>query len=346
MCGIIGYTGPRSATPILLDGLTSLEYRGYDSAGIAVLSPVGETHVHKASGKLGNLKEVLSNGHSPQGTIGIGHTRWATHGDPTDFNAHPHADCKGDVVVVHNGIVENYVELKKALVEQGHIFRSETDSECVPHLIESFLAEEMSLEDAVRATALRLRGANAIVVVSRRFPDRIVAVRLGNAGGIVVGYGQDEMVLASDIPAILPHTRDIVYLSGGEIVSMTHTGAHYSTLDGLAVEKEVAHVDYDEMAAVKGDYEHFLLKEIHEQPEAMIDTLRGRISPDFSSVELEELAAFSDEQLRGFQRVVVLGMGTSLHAGMVGRNWLENFARISAEADNSSEFRYRDPVLN
>ncbi|MCI0437510.1 MAG: glutamine--fructose-6-phosphate aminotransferase, partial [Chloroflexi bacterium] len=218
MCGIIGYTGPRSATPILLEGLTSLEYRGYDSAGIAVLSPNGDATVSKASGKLGNLKAKLNNGHSPEGTIGIGHTRWATHGDPTDFNAHPHADCSNDVVVVHNGIVENYIELKKELIAKGHHFASQTDTECIPHLVESFLAEEMPLEQAVRATASRIRGANAIVVVSRRFPDRIVAVRLGNAGGIVVGYGNNEMVLASDIPAILPHTRDICYLAGGEMV--------------------------------------------------------------------------------------------------------------------------------
>ncbi len=346
MCGIIGYTGPRSATPILLEGLTSLEYRGYDSAGIAVLSPNGDATVSKASGKLGNLKAKLNNGHSPEGTIGIGHTRWATHGDPTDFNAHPHADCSNDVVVVHNGIVENYIELKKQLIGQGHRFASQTDTECIPHLVESFLAEEMPLEQAVRATASRIRGANAIVVVSRRFPDRIVAVRLGNAGGIVVGYGNNEMVLASDIPAILPHTRDICYLAGGEMVSLTRTSAVYSTLDGASVHKEVSHVDYDAMAAVKGDYAHFMLKEIHEQPEAMMDTLRGRLSGDYSSVHLEELARFTDEELRSIERVVLLGMGTSLHAGMVGRNWLEMFARVPAESDNSSEFRYRDPVIN
>ncbi|MCH7625286.1 MAG: glutamine--fructose-6-phosphate transaminase (isomerizing) [Chloroflexi bacterium] len=344
MCGIIGYTGSKAATPIILDGLTSLEYRGYDSAGIAVIDSAGEPSIHKAAGKLENLKKILENGH-PEGTSGIGHTRWATHGGPTDFNAHPHTDCGGDVMVVHNGIVENYLELKQELMANGHKFSSQTDAECIPHLIESFISEEYSLEDAVRATANRMSGANAVVVMSKREPGKIVSFKLGNAGGIVVGYGKGEMLLASDLPALLPHTRDIVYLAGGEMVTVTRDDAAYLRLDGSATEKTPMHVTYDALSSAKGEYKHFMLKEIHEQPEVAIDALRGRVSFDDMSIDLEDFP-FSDEEVRNFDRVVLVGMGTSLHAAMVGRLWIESLARIPAEADNSSEFRYRDPVLS
>ncbi|MCH9009118.1 MAG: glutamine--fructose-6-phosphate transaminase (isomerizing) [Chloroflexi bacterium] len=344
MCGIIGYTGSKAATPIILAGLTSLEYRGYDSAGIAVIDSAGEPSIHKAAGKLENLKKILENGH-PEGTSGIGHTRWATHGGPTDFNAHPHTDCGGDVMVVHNGIVENYLELKQELMANGHKFSSQTDAECIPHLIESFISEEYSLEDAVRATANRMSGANAVVVMSKREPGKIVSFKLGNAGGIVVGYGKDEMLLASDLPALLPHTRDIVYLAGGEMVTVTRDDAAYLRLDGSATEKTPMHVSYDALSSAKGEYKHFMLKEIHEQPEVAIDALRGRVSFDDMSIDLEDFP-FSDEEVRNFDRVVLVGMGTSLHAAMVGRLWIESLARIPAESDNSSEFRYRDPVLS
>ena len=344
MCGIIGYTGSKAATPIILDGLTSLEYRGYDSAGIAVIDSAGEPSIHKAAGKLENLKKILENGH-PEGTSGIGHTRWATHGGPTDFNAHPHTDCGGDVMVVHNGIVENYLELKQELMANGHKFSSQTDAECIPHLIESFISEEYSLEDAVRATANRMSGANAVVVMSKRDPGKIVSFKLGNAGGIVVGYGKGEMLLASDLPALLPHTRDIVYLAGGEMVTVTRDDAAYLRLDGTATEKTPMHVTYDALSSAKGEYKHFMLKEIHEQPEVAIDALRGRVSFDDMSIDLEDFP-FSDEEVRNFDRVVLVGMGTSLHAAMVGRLWMESLARIPAESDNSSEFRYRDPVLS
>ena len=344
MCGIIAYTGERPAAPILLEGLTSLEYRGYDSAGIAVIGPDRELQVHKSSGKLSNLRATLRNG-LPEGTTGIGHTRWATHGGPTDFNAHPHMDCRGEVTVVHNGIVENYLELRQELRAGGHEFSSETDAECIPHLIESYMREEYSLEEAVRETAGRIRGANAVVVVSKAEPSKIVGFRLGNAGGIVVGYGEGEMLLASDLPALLPHTRRVAYLAGGEMVIMTERECRYNLLDGTKIQKTASHVPYDPLSAAKGEYKHFMLKEIHEQPEVVIDTLRGRVSFESASIELDGLP-YSDEEIADFNRVVLLGMGTSLHAAMVGRAWMESLARIVAEVDNSSEFRYRDPVID
>ena len=344
MCGIIGYTGSSQAGPILMQGLARLEYRGYDSTGISVISPEGEPQVCKASGKLSRLQAKLSE-RMPEGTTGIGHTRWATHGGPTDFNAHPHVDCLNQITVVHNGIVENYLDLKQELLDQGHTFASQTDAECIPHLIELYLQAEYSLEDAVRETAGRIRGANAVVVVSRLEPSKIVAFRLGNAGGLVIGYGEEEMLLASDLPALLPHTRRVAYLAGGELVALTTDGAKYSQLDGNAIEKPVSLVTYDSLSAAKGEYKHFMLKEIHEQPEAVIDTLRGRVSFEPPSVDLEEYP-FSDQETQGFDRVIMLGMGTSLHAAMVGRIWMESLARIPTEADNSSEFRYRDPVID
>jgi len=344
MCGIIGYTGRRPAAPILLEGLSSLEYRGYDSTGIAVIMPSGKPLVRKSSGKLSKLKAALQDG-LPEGNIGIGHTRWATHGGPTDSNAHPHADCHEDVVVVHNGIVENYIELKRELADEGHDFTSQTDSECIPHLIESCLSTGCSLEEAVRQVAGRIRGANAVVVISRSEPGKIVAFRLGNAGGIVVGYGENEMLLASDLPALLPHTRRVMYLNGGEMAILDRDNASYTLLDGTPIEKTVTEVPYDPLSVAKGEYRHFMLKEIHEQPEMVIDTLRGRVSFDPPDVQLEELP-YSDEVIGSLNRVVLVGMGTSLHGAMVGRTWMESLARIASEADNSSEFRYRDPVID
>ena len=344
MCGIIGYTGQRPAAPIIMEGLASLEYRGYDSAGIAVIGPDGEPVVHKASGKLSALRASLENG-LPAGDIGIGHTRWATHGGPTDFNAHPHLDCHGDVMVVHNGIVENYVELKRDLIDEGHEFTSQTDAECIPHLIEHYLQKEYPLEQAVAQAGLRIRGANAVVVISRSEPDKIVGFRLGNAGGILVGYGDGEMLVASDLPALLPHTREVAYMSDGDMVSLTRLDAQYGRLDGTKVGKTTSHISYDPDSAAKGDYEHYMLKEISEQPEAVMNTLRGRVSFDTSLAELEDMP-FSDEEMAGFNRVVLTGMGTSLHAATVGRTWMESLTRIPSEADNSSELRYRDPVMD
>ena len=344
MCGIIGYTGKRSAAPILLDGLSRLEYRGYDSAGIAIIDPSGEPVVRKSAGKLSALKAALGNG-LPEGTTGIGHTRWATHGGPTDFNAHPHMDCQNDVIVVHNGIVENYMELKEELLSHGHVFASQTDAECIPHLVESYLQRGYSLEEAVREVARHIRGSNAAVVISKREPEAIVAFRLGNAGGIVVGYGDNEMIVASDLPALLPHTNDVVYLTDGEMVSLTQDDARYARLNGTTIRKKPSHVPYDALHSAKGEYKHFMSKEINEQPEAVLNTLRGRVSFDSPTVELEDFP-FSDEEIRGFNRAILVGMGTSLHAAMVGRTWIESLASMASEVDNSSEFRYRDPVID
>ena len=344
MCGIIGYTGNRQAAPIILEGLGTLEYRGYDSAGIAVLDSRGIPAVHKKSGKLAILHDYLKN-QIPKGVTGVGHTRWATHGAPTDLNAHPHTDCENQVVVVHNGIVENYAEIRQELLAAGHRFSSQTDTECIPHLIESFLDQELSIDEAVTSTARRIKGSNAVVAFSTRNPDRIVAFRLGNAGGLVVGYGRDELLVSSDLPALLPHTRDVAYLEDGEIVSLDKDTASYHRLDGTVVNKRASTVPYDPQSAAKGEYKHFMLKEIHEQPRAVLHALSGRVLFDQSDVVLDELN-LSDDDVERISRIVFIGMGTSLHAAMVGRVWMEALARIPCEFDNSSEYRYRDPVVD
>ena len=277
MCGIIGYTGHKQAAPILLEGLSTLEYRGYDSAGIGVVTPDGRVRLDKKTGKLANLISSL-NGASPEGSTGIGHTRWATHGGPTDSNAHPHTGCGGDVVAVHNGIVENYRDLRSDLESAGHEFSSQTDSECIPHLIEEFLKRGFSLEESTRMAAGKLRGANATAVFSTQEPDRIVAFRLGNAGGIIVGRTEDGGLLSSDLSALLPHTRDVIYLSGGEMASIGSEETTYSTIDGSPIEKKVTRIPFDAQSAEKGTFNHFMHKEIHDQPESVISTLRGRVS--------------------------------------------------------------------
>ncbi len=344
MCGIIGYTGARLAAPLLLEGLARLEYRGYDSAGIAVVTPEGELAVRKAPGKLRTLVQELEGG-LPPGFTGIGHTRWATHGPPTKNNAHPHADCAGDVVVVHNGIVENYLELRRSLIQEGHRFTSDTDTETIAHLIEKALPAAGSLEGALRSAAGALRGANAIVAMSRREPGTLVAVRLGNAGGITVGYAEDGMLLASDLPALIPHTRQLAFLADGEVVAITRQGARYSDLAGRVLEKGPQTVHMDPAAAYKGGYRHFMLKEILEQAETVTSALRGRIALDPPAVLLEEFP-LTTQEVRELRRVVFIGMGTSLHACQVARLWVERLAGIPAEADNASEFRYRQPILD
>lgn len=344
MCGIIGYTGSRPAASILLDGLASLEYRGYDSSGIAVLGPGGEPIVHKSAGRLSELKAAIGND-LPKGTTGIGHTRWATHGGPTDFNAHPHTDCEDRVIVVHNGIVENYLELRQKLISQGHVFTSETDAECIPHLVEACLDDGLSLEQAARKAAEQIQGSNAVVVLSRSEPGHMVAFRVGNAGGIVVGYGVDEMMVASDLPALIPHTNEVVYLTGGEVAFITRDSVKFSLLDGTVVTKDPKHVAYDALSAAKGPYEYFMLKEISEQAEAVLNALSGRVSLGDAAVRLEDFP-FSDQEVRTIDKVVLIGMGTSLHAAMVGRTWIESLACIPAEFENSSEFRYRNPLID
>ena len=344
MCGIIGYIGDRAAAPIILEGLGALEYRGYDSAGIAVLDADGMPQLYKSAGKLSRLRSILSNG-LPDGSSGVGHTRWATHGGPTDFNAHPHTDCSGDVMVVHNGIFENYLDLKRELAAKGHIFDSQTDAECIPHLIESYMQDGFTLEEAARAAASRIEGANAVVVLSRKEPDKIVSFKLGNAGGIVIGYGDDEMLLASDIAALLPHVRNVAYLAVGEMATVTREKVRYARIDGTPVKKKASPVSYGAMTATKGEYSHFMLKEIHEQPDAVLDTLRGRVQFEPPGIVMPEFT-FTDDEVKRISRAIIIGMGTSMHAGMVGRMWMESMAGIACEVDNSSEFRYRDAVMD
>jgi glucosamine--fructose-6-phosphate aminotransferase (isomerizing) len=342
MCGIIGYTGDRDAAPILLDGLQRLEYRGYDSAGIAVLDG-DEINVAKGAGKLSRLRSALE-GAYPAGSAGIGHTRWATHGKPTDDNAHPHLDCRDDVVVIHNGIIENYLALRRELAARGHDLRSETDTEVLPHLIESYLDEGSDLLTAFRSSIARLEGAHAIVVMSKRDPRRILAARVGNAGGVVVGYGNAEMFVSSDLTALLPETQHVAYLTDGEIASVFPNGVEYLSFSGEAIEKTPQHVPFDPVSAAKGAFKHFMLKEIMEQPECIMDTFRGRAVFEPPAVELEDLHV-SDDVLRSVSRVVLLGMGTSMHAAMIGRNYFERIAGIPSEIDNSSEYRYRNALI-
>ena len=343
MCGIMGYVGQRQAGPILLDGLRRLEYRGYDSAGIAVLEENGGLSIQKCAGKLEALAALIAD-RWPKGSIGIGHTRWATHGRPNDVNAHPHTDCQGDIVVVHNGILENYLALKRYLAARGHAFRSETDTEVIAHLVEEHWNGEGSIAAAVRRAMEEMKGAHAIVVLSRREAGKLVAARLGNAGGIVVGYGGGETFVASDLPALLSHTRRVVFLADGEMAEVSAGVARYSGADGRPLEKEPQLIPYDPVSAAKGNYKHFMLKEMAEQPEAILDTIRGRVRFDRATIELEDVP-LTRQQLRRIKRVVLVGMGTSLHAAMVGRHYLEQIAGLAAEVDNASEFRYREPII-
>ena len=343
MCGIMGYVGSRPAGPILIDGLGRLEYRGYDSAGIAVLAENGGLSIHKRVGKLETLASAIDD-RWPNGHEGIGHTRWATHGKPSDINAHPHADCTGDVAVIHNGIVENYLELKTELATAGHSFSSETDTEVIPHLLEHYLGEDEELVTALRKTIGRLEGAHAIVAMSRQHPGTLVTARVGNAGGVVIGYGGGENLLASDLPALLPHTRRVVFLNDGEVAQVTATRVAYWDSEGRPLEKEPQEIPYDSVSAAKGQHKHFMLKEITEQPESILDTIRGRAQFDTPAVQLEDIL-LSKEQLAKVRRVVFVGMGTSLHAAMIGRHYMERIAGIPAEVDNASEYRYRAPII-
>jgi len=343
MCGIIGYTGERDAAPLLLDALQRLEYRGYDSAGIALIDE-GQIRIAKGAGKLSTLRAGLE-GAYPAGRTGIGHTRWATHGKPTDDNAHPHIDCSGDVVVIHNGIIENYLALRAELNERGHHLRSETDTEVLPHLIESYLDEGDDVLTAFRRTISRIKGAHAIVVMSNRDPSMLLAARIGNAGGVVVGYGDGEMFVASDLPALLAETQRVAFLADGEIACVTRDGVRYLTVAGESIEKQPQTVPFDPVSAAKGAYKHFMLKEIVEQPECIMDTFRGRAIFEPPGIELENVN-LGDDVLRQVSRVMLIGMGTSMHAAMVGRTYFERLAGIPSEVDNSSEFRYRDALVD
>lgn len=338
MCGIVGYLGNKPAVPVLIEGLKRLEYRGYDSAGIAVIDG-SDVHIRRASGKLRNLEETLQK-NPCQGSFGIGHTRWATHGRPTEENAHPHRDCQGKIVVVHNGIVENYLTLKKSLMAEGHTFVTETDTEVIAHLIEKY--SNGSLEEAVRKTVRDLTGVYAIAVISALEADKIVAARSGPP--IVIGLGQEEFFVASDTPAILAHTRDILFLADGELAVITSRGVQLLDLDGNPVESSVQRITWDPIMAEKGGYKHFMLKEIHEQPRAVRDTTLGRISRDSGKVILEEMR-ISERNFRELQNIRIIACGTSWHAALTGKFMIESLARVPAEVDYGSEFRYREPVV-
>ncbi len=338
MCGIVGYIGPKDPVPVLMDGLKHLEYRGYDSAGVAVLD--GSTlATERAAGKLANLADKLRL-HPLKGSYGVGHTRWATHGRPTEENAHPHTDCTGQIVVVHNGIIENYLSLKEELKAKGHLFRTETDTEVVVHMLED---EGPDLELAMRNVARRLVGIFALAAASTRDPGRIVATRQGPP--LVVGLGRDENFVASDVPAILHHTRDMVFLNDGEMAVLTRDQVRFSTLGGEPLTKSPTRITWDPIQAEKAGFKHFMQKEIYEQPRAIQDTLVGRFSLDSSQLYLEELN-LPPEAARAIRRVVLVACGTSWHAALCGRYMIEKLARLHAEVDYGSEFRYRDPMVD
>jgi glucosamine--fructose-6-phosphate aminotransferase (isomerizing) len=341
MCGIVGYIGSKKVVPVIIEGLRKLEYRGYDSAGIAVVGRDGKLQLRRAPGKLRNLEEAMAS--SPiDGTYGIGHTRWATHGRPTEENAHPHRDCTGQYVVVHNGIIENYFELKEKLQEEGHKFLTETDTEVVAHLVEKY-AKELPFEEAVRKTLRELRGIYALVFLSAKDPQKLIAARNGPPS--VIGLGNGENFVASDIPALLEHTREVFFLADGDVAVLTRDGVKVTDLDGKPVDRPAHHVTWDPIMAEKGGYKHFMQKEIYEQPRAVRDTILGRISQDTGKVFLDEMA-LSEQQFRGFHNVRIVACGTSWHAGLAGKFMIERLARIPVEVDYGSEFRYRDPILD
>ena len=339
MCGIVGYIGSREAVPVIVDGLRRLEYRGYDSAGVAVLSNEKCVEVRRASGKLRNLEEAIRN--KPlSGLYGIGHTRWATHGRPTEENAHPHRDCKGEIVVVHNGIVENYLSLRKQLTAEGHTFKTETDTEVIAHLVEKHL--NGSLEHAVRTALKQVSGVFAVSVISSSDPNKIVAARSGPP--VVIGLGRDEFFVASDVPAILSHTREMVFLNDGDVAVVTPEGVQLTDLDGRTVRRQVSHILWDPIMAEKGGYKHFMLKEIFEQPRAIKDTMLGRVGLESGRVFLDEVD-ISEAEFRQFEQVKIVACGTSWHAGLAGKYIIERLARQPVEVDYGSEFRYRDPII-
>jgi len=341
MCGIVGYVGQKKVVPVLLEGLKRLEYRGYDSAGLAILQRDCVV-IYRSVGKIKELENALW-GRDLAGHVGLGHTRWATHGRPTEENAHPHSDCTGDVVVVHNGIIENYLALKEKLAQEGHRFRSETDTEVVAHLIETQLRETPDLELAVRRALASLAGAYALGIIWKGDPERLVAAR--NGSPLVVGLGDGEFFIASDVPAILSHTRDVLFLDDEEMAVLSPDGVSITTLAGEPVEKKVHKILWTPIMAEKGGYKHFMLKEIYEQPRALRDTIRGRFSLETGQLYLEGLEALHG-MLPDIHRIVVVACGTSWHAGLVGKFLLEELVRVPVEVDYGSEFRYRDPILD
>lgn len=344
MCGIVGYIGPKNAADVILEGLQRLEYRGYDSAGIAVVHANGGLETKRAVGKLNHLAARL-NMAPLRGRIGIGHTRWATHGGVTERNAHPHLGMNGSVAVVHNGIIENYATLRRDLQAEGIEFASETDTEVVAHLVEGALAGTDDLATAVRRALPRIKGASAFVFLNANQPDRLIVARLGNAGGIVIGLGQGETFISSDIPAILKHTRDVIFLENRQLAVVTADGTEVSSLDGTPVNPEVHTISWDPVSAEKGPYRHFMQKEIAEQPRAITDTIRSRVDFSTHRVRLDTLP-LTPEEARSLNKITIVACGTSYHAGQVGKFMLENLAKIPVEVDYGSEFRYRSPLIS
>ncbi len=340
MCGIVGYIGTQRAVPIILEGLKRLEYRGYDSAGLAVYCGDNQMEIRRAKGKLRNLEQAIQL--SPvDGVFGIGHTRWATHGRPTEENAHPHRDCKGNVVVVHNGIVENYLVLKQQLQAEGHEFKTETDTEVIAHLVEKHF--QGNLEQAVRTSVKELTGVFALAVISKSEPNKIVAARQGPP--VVIGLGDNEYFVASDVPAILAHTQDMFFLADGDMAVLTKSGVQVTDFDGRPVSRQVSHILWNPVEAEKGGYQHFMLKEIFEQPRAVRDTTLGRVGQETGRIFLDEMDIAAAEFAR-FRQVRIIACGTSWHAALAGKFMIERLARLPVEVDYGSEFRYRDPIVS
>src|SRR3984885_8890317 len=345
MCGIIGYIGSKEVVPVLIEGLRKLEYRGYDSAGVAVVRD-GAIDLRRSAGKLANLEQVIHI--DPiSGDYGVGHTRWATHGRPTEENAHPHRDCTGKIVVVHNGIVENYLSLKKKLIGEGHKFTTETDTEIIAHLIEKHYLQTGNghrpvLEEAVRKAVKELTGVFALVVIAIDDPNKIVAAR--NGPPVVIGLGKDEFFVASDVPALLDHTRDLFFLGDGDLAVITADGVRVSDFDGKPVERKAQRITWDPIMAEKGGFKHFMLKEIYEQPRTVRDTTLGPVSQDTGSIFLDEMQV-SEAEFKALKKINIAACGTSWHAGLAGKFMIENLARVPVEVDYASEWRYRDPIL-
>ena len=343
MCGIVGYVGNKQVVPLIIDGLRKLEYRGYDSAGIAVVNDGHDLEIRRAEGKLRNLEETIRL--SPiDGTYGIGHTRWATHGRPTEENAHPHRDCTGRVVVVHNGIIENYLQLKERLRKTDHRFVTETDTEIIAHLIEEYLKQDQTFEQAVRSTVGELRGIFALAIINADEPDTIIAVRQGPP--VVIGLGDREFFVASDIPPILQHTRDVFFLGDGEIAIINKDAVRVTDFEGNSVQPSIQRITWDPIMAEKGGFKHFMLKEIYEQPRSVRDTVQGRISLDSGHVFLDEMANITEADFKRFTSIKIAACGTSWHAGLAGKYMIEQLARIPVDVDYASEFRYRNPVMS
>ena len=343
MCGIVGYVGNKQVVPLIIEGLRKLEYRGYDSAGIAVVNEAHDLEIRRAEGKLRNLEEAIRL--SPlDGTYGIGHTRWATHGRPTEENAHPHRDCTGRVVVVHNGIIENYLQLKERLRKTDHQFVTETDTEIIAHLIEEYLKEDHNFENSVRRAMLDLKGIFALSIINADEPDTIIAVRQGPP--VVIGLGDGEFFVASDIPPILQHTRDVFFLGDGEMAILNRDAVRVIDFEGNSVQPAIQRITWDPIMAEKGGFKHFMLKEIYEQPRSVRDTVQGRISLDTGKVFLDEMKNITEADFKKFTSIKIAACGTSWHAGLAGKYMLEKLARIPVEVDYASEFRYRDPVMD